>query len=110
MLAFTVGLSEAEPLTLYCMIKDASKGEVYKVDIEKRIVTLYDVFGFKIVQMDQDYITAINRTDSPGGWIWTLNRNTGEFAAAVVGFKHLKQDVKELAADSYKGTCTKKLL
>lgn len=112
-LIFTVGLSEAETLSLYCVIEGEAKGDIYKVDIEKRIVILDDVLEFAIVQLDQNYVTAINRTDSPGGWIWALDRNTGEFAAAVVGFKRLKQQgssVKKLGADSYKGKCTKKLL
>ena len=112
-LTFTVAISEAETLSLYCVIDGESKGEVYKVDIEKRIVILDDVFELTIVHLDPNYVTAINKTDAPGGWMWTLDRNTGEFASAMVGFKRLKQQgnvVKKLGVDSYKGTCTKKLL
>jgi hypothetical protein len=112
------------PAKLNCVVTDGSRNSqtaTLQIDIEMRKLKFGD-FSFDIVQVNENYISAIMSTDGVivGGEVLVINRMTGQLRRATVYLAatadtFLKPTAKlhetmELTAKVFSGTCTKPVL
>lgn len=108
------GACTAAPVTLRCITDDGERTGDAIVDIDRRVMT-FGIVQYEIRSITDRYITAIHEpSDKVGGELWVLDRASGEYQRASVGF--VTRGVNgaytpfTLEAHTYRGTCTKPLL
>lgn len=109
----TAGTCAAAPLTLKC--KTAIGIADLVVDIDNRTMR-WGILKYEIRHVTDRYITAIHEhSDNVGAEVWVLDRTTGEYQRADVGFTmHAAvgggYTPLALTADTNRGTCTRPVL
>jgi hypothetical protein len=107
----------AAPLTLNCATQDGTPTPDIILDIDKRRMT-WGSSQLEIREVTDRYITAFKPPsqswEKVGGEVWVLDRATGDYLRASVGFVSRgvngRYTPPTLEASTYRGRCTRPLL
>jgi hypothetical protein len=113
-LVMSSGACLSAPLNFNCKSDAGLAVSDLIVDIENRWM-IWGAFRYEIRSVTDRYVTGIRwGSDSIGAEVWVLDRSTGEYQRASVTMTYRAvpggTSPPYLAADAYRGTCTRPLL
>ena len=102
---------KAEPIRLHCISSDGNRTVDLIIDMEKKMMQWGSASQYSIVDISKKFVTAYQKPNGvPGGEVWVMNRQTGEYTRALAAeMFHYWQEPEQakLKGRIHEGRCSR---